>query len=150
MSIGFRAILIMISILTLSYILKKIRDAKLEIEHALFWLGFAGIIFILSIFPSCVYWLTDLLEIQSPVNFVFLAISMYLEIHTFSPMIDWMQFLPVVTKQYWFINIEPKYNIILEPLIVVERKTICGCSNQVEKSMINPQYANRFIREFIL
>lgn len=84
MSIGFRAILIMISILTLSYILKKIRDAKLEIEHALFWLGFAGIIFILSIFPSCVYWLTDLLEIQSPVNFVFLAIIFILIIKDFS------------------------------------------------------------------
>ena len=83
-SIGFRAILIMISILTLSYILKKIRDAKLEIEHALFWLGFAGIIFILSIFPSCVYWLTDLLEIQSPVNFVFLAIIFILIIKDFS------------------------------------------------------------------
>ena len=52
--------------------------------------------------------------------------------------------------QYWFINCEPKFNIILEPLTIVKYKTVCSCSNQVEKSIINPQYANRFIREFIL
>lgn len=84
MSIGFRIILILISVLTLFYILKKIRESKLEIEHALFWLGFAGVIFILSIFPKCVYWLTDLLGIQSPVNFVFLAIIFILIIKDFS------------------------------------------------------------------
>ncbi len=52
--------------------------------------------------------------------------------------------------QYWFINIEPKYNIILEPLTIVKRKTVSDCWDKVERSMINPQYANRFIREFIL
>ena len=52
--------------------------------------------------------------------------------------------------QYWFINIEPKYNIILEPLTIVKHKTVNDCWNKVERSMINTQYANRFIREFIL
>ena len=52
--------------------------------------------------------------------------------------------------QYWFINIEPKYNIILEPLNIVKYKTVVNCWDKVERSMINPQYANRFIREFIL
>ena len=51
--------------------------------------------------------------------------------------------------QYWFINCEPKNNFIFEPLTMVERKTIDAC-NTVERSMINPQYANRFIREFII
>ena len=52
--------------------------------------------------------------------------------------------------QYWFINCEPKYNIILEPLTIVKHKTVEWCLNKVERSMINPQYANRFIREFII
>lgn len=52
--------------------------------------------------------------------------------------------------QYWFINFEPKYNLILEPLTVVEHKTIENVWDKVERSMINSQYANRFIREFIL
>lgn len=52
--------------------------------------------------------------------------------------------------QYWFINCEPKFNIILEPITIVKYKTVNSCWDKVERSMINPQYANRFIREFIL
>lgn len=57
--------------------------------------------------------------------------------------------------QYFFINVEPKDNLVFEPLEYVERKTIthlkgCGRSRQTERSMIHPQYADRFIRKFIL
>ena len=52
--------------------------------------------------------------------------------------------------QYWFINCEPKFNIILEPLTIVKHKTVCDCWDKIERSMINAQYANRFIREFII
>ena len=41
-------------------------------------------------------------------------------------------------------------NSALMHLIIVKHKTVNSCSNKVERSMINPQYANRFIREFIL
>lgn len=53
--------------------------------------------------------------------------------------------------QYWFINCKPSYNVIFEPQIIhKEYKTIECCSNKVERSMITPEYANRFIREFLL
>lgn len=58
--------------------------------------------------------------------------------------------------QYWFINCEPKRNFIFEPLELVKKQTIshqkkCGIlSSQKMRSMIHPQYANRFIREFII
>ena len=57
--------------------------------------------------------------------------------------------------QYFFINVEPKNNLVFEPLEYVERKTIAyvkgsGRSRQTERSMIHPQYADRFIRKFIL
>ena len=58
--------------------------------------------------------------------------------------------------QYWFINCEPKNNFIFEPLQLVEKKTIlnakkCGnLSHQKMRSMIHPQYANRFIRQYII
>lgn len=51
--------------------------------------------------------------------------------------------------QYWFINCEPKNNVIFEPLKYVEYKTV-DKQNTVARSLIHPQYANRFIREFIL
>lgn len=58
--------------------------------------------------------------------------------------------------QYWFINFEPKNNLIFEPLEYVEPKIIQhakskdGISRQVRRSLIHPQYADRFIRERIL
>lgn len=58
--------------------------------------------------------------------------------------------------QYFFINCEPKNNFIFEPLEWVDIKNIehqrneDGKNRQVVKSMIHPQYAERFIKEFIL
>ena len=58
--------------------------------------------------------------------------------------------------QYWFINCEPKDNFIFEPIQFVEKKTITNTkksenlSFQKMRSMIHPQYANRFIRQYIL
>ena len=55
----------------------------------------------------------------------------------------------VKPTQYWFVNCEPKDNFIMEPLLLVENKRIKE-ENTVQRSMIHPQYANRFIREFII
>lgn len=52
--------------------------------------------------------------------------------------------------QYWFINCKPQYNLILEPQVWHERKTINNVHNKTERSLISKEYANRFIREFIL
>lgn len=57
--------------------------------------------------------------------------------------------------QYFFINCEPKQNVIFEPLEFVERKKIkdLGWASkkvQIERSMIHPQYARRFIKEYII
>lgn len=51
--------------------------------------------------------------------------------------------------QYFFVNCEPKNNFVFEALKDVEYKIIDN-ANTVERSMIHPQYANRFIREFII
>lgn len=51
--------------------------------------------------------------------------------------------------QYWFINCEPKNNFIFEPIELIEGKIVME-QNTVNRSTIHPQYANRFIREFIL
>ncbi len=53
--------------------------------------------------------------------------------------------------QYWFVNCKPSYNVIFESQIIhKEYKTIISCSNKVDRSMITSEYANRFIREFLL
>ena len=58
--------------------------------------------------------------------------------------------------QYWFIGFEPKQNLVFEPLDYVEYRTHQGMTKKGEhsreerRSEISPQYANRFIRQYIL
>lgn len=51
--------------------------------------------------------------------------------------------------QYWFIGFKPKNNLVFEPLDYVQTKTWSGLSAR-ERSEIHPQYANRFIRQYLI
>lgn len=51
--------------------------------------------------------------------------------------------------QYWFINFEPYNNFVFEPIEYVEPKT-CNGLTAMEKSIIHPQYASRFIRQYLV
>lgn len=58
--------------------------------------------------------------------------------------------------QYWFINCEPKQNLVFEPLEYVPVKTIAkvkgtdNTSRKTERSLMHPQYAERFILQYVL
>ena len=53
--------------------------------------------------------------------------------------------------QFWFVNIEPNYNLLFEPKIINSNlKKISNTSNKVERSLISYEYANRFIRMYLL
>lgn len=80
----FRIVLIIISIGTAFYMLKKIRQSKLQIGHAIFWLIFSAVLVVLSIFPSLAIWGARLLGIYSSTNFIFLTIFFLLIIKCFS------------------------------------------------------------------
>jgi len=51
--------------------------------------------------------------------------------------------------QYWFIGREPSNNFIFEGVDIKPKKRIIY-EGKVDRSMISPEYANRFIREYIL
>lgn len=51
--------------------------------------------------------------------------------------------------QYWFLNFKPYNNLVFEALDYVKPK-VCDGLKTVEKSMIHPQYANRFIRQYLI
>lgn len=91
MSVGVRSILILFSVLTIVFIIKKIRQSKLQIEYSLFWIGFSIFLILISVFPQIVYWFTDLIGIQSPVNFVFLVIIFILIMKNFMMTIELSQ-----------------------------------------------------------
>ena len=55
--------------------------------------------------------------------------------------------------QYWFIGFEPQQNLVFEPIDHVDTKVVNrvkGADRQKQRSEITPQYANRFIRQYIL
>ena len=88
MSPVFRIILIVVSILSTWYILKKIRQSKLQIEYAIFLIIFYGVLVIISLLPWLVSLFTRLLGMQLPVNFVFMVFIFILLVKLFMMTIE--------------------------------------------------------------
>lgn len=91
MSIAFRIILILASLMTTVYIVRKIRYSKLQIEYAIFWIILSFLLILISIFPVFVTIPTNIIGMQAPVNFVFLVIIFILLIKAFMQTIEHSQ-----------------------------------------------------------
>ena len=74
MTVTLRIFLIIASLLTVIWILRKIRKMKVKMEDAIFWLIFSALIIILAIFLEISNWLSKILGIESPANLVFLFV----------------------------------------------------------------------------
>lgn len=83
MSYYLRIMILLASIVTLIYVLKKIRKAQLRIQDSLFWIFLALIFVVMGAFPELIYMLTRLMGFQAPVNLVFLVIIFVLLIKVF-------------------------------------------------------------------
>ena len=83
MTLVFRILLITVSLLTTSYILKRIRQSKLQIEYAIFWIIFSGVLIVFSLFPWLVSMFTRMIGMQLPVNFIFLLFIFVLMVKMF-------------------------------------------------------------------
>lgn len=88
MSAVFQVLLIFGAVLMTYYILKRIRQSKLQIEYAIFWIVFSGILLIFSIFPFLVAMLTRMIGIELPVNFIFLFFILILILKAFFQTIE--------------------------------------------------------------
>ena len=66
-------ILVIGAILALAYVVVKIRHNQLATADAVFWFVLALVLIIMAIFPQVVYFLSSILGIESPANFVFLC-----------------------------------------------------------------------------
>jgi len=88
MSIVLRVALIVVSILVTFFVFKKIRKAQLNIDDSIYWIFFAILLLIVSIFPTIPIKASELLDIKSPANFVFLAMIFLVLIKLFQVSID--------------------------------------------------------------
>ena len=83
MTLELRITLIVVSILTVLFIVKKVRDSKVKLEDSLFWFCFASLVLICSIFPGIFYFLSNVVGTYAPVNFVFLFFIFVLLLQSF-------------------------------------------------------------------
>lgn len=73
MPVVLRVILVIIAFLSCVFVIRKIRKAQMRIEDTLFWIIVSFGTLVLGFFPQIVFFCANLLEIESPVNFVFLV-----------------------------------------------------------------------------
>ena len=83
MTVIFIVILVIVSILTMAFMMRKIRQAKVQIEAALFWVIMALILVVFSLFPAVADACAHLLGIYSTPNFLFLFMIFLLIVKVF-------------------------------------------------------------------
>lgn len=88
MSAVFQALLIFGAVLMAYYIMKRIRQSKLQIEYAIFWIIFSGILLIFSLFPFLVAVFTRMIGMELPVNFIFMFFIFILILKVFFQTIE--------------------------------------------------------------
>ncbi|MCD2492149.1 DUF2304 domain-containing protein [Lacrimispora sp. NSJ-141] len=84
MTTVLRMILILMSLLVLLLMMRKIRQAKAQIEDSMFWVFFAVLLVIFSVFPTAADWLSGLVGTMSTANFIFLLMIFLLLVKNFS------------------------------------------------------------------
>ncbi len=72
MTTMLRILLILVSVATMGMMVRKIRQAKVQIEDSIFWILLSMLLVVFSIFPAVADGLARLLGIYSTANFLFL------------------------------------------------------------------------------
>ena len=83
MSETIRVLLLLVSLFTVWYAMRKIRKSQMQIQDTVFWIGFFGLVLVLAVFPDIGIWLANLVGVDSPINLVFLVIIFVLLIKIF-------------------------------------------------------------------
>lgn len=79
-----RGAMVICALLMLIFVTRKVRKSQFDTADSLFWLFVSGCLLIVAIFPGIAYFFSNLLGIQSPSNFVFLAVIGLLMIREFT------------------------------------------------------------------
>lgn len=83
MTTMLRILLVVVSVVTMAYMLRKIRQAKMQIEAVMFWIVFALVLVAFSIYPPMADACARLLGIYSTPNFLFLSMIFLLVVKVF-------------------------------------------------------------------
>ena len=59
---------IIVIVMYLSFIIHLLRKKKLELKYTLLWLIASFVLLIITIFPSTMYWISNMLGVKTPIN----------------------------------------------------------------------------------
>ena len=83
MTVTLRIVVIIVSVLTTAMILRKIRNARLQIEDSIFWIGFCAMLILFSLFPGLPDLMSRLAGTYTTANFIYLAVIFLLIVKLF-------------------------------------------------------------------
>lgn len=83
MTLTLRAALILVSLGTFLLMMKKVRQSKMQIEAAIFWIILTLVLVVYSIFPGAADFCARVLGIYSTANFLFLFLIFLLIMKVF-------------------------------------------------------------------
>lgn len=69
-----RICLILGAFVTAGYVLRRVRQARVQIEDTIYWLALSAVLLLVALFPGIAYWVSDLLGFVSPINCVYLIV----------------------------------------------------------------------------
>lgn len=110
MSPAIRVLLFLGVALTFMMIVRYIRKSKVRIEDMFFWLLFGALLLLLSVFPELAIDASELLGVESPINFVYLFIIFILIVKQFFASLTLSQLKIQVTELAQQMAIEKKDN----------------------------------------
>ncbi len=71
MTVLLRCVLICVSILLTFYVLRRIRHSKMKTEDSIFWVMFALLLVVFSLFPPLADFISRMVGTYSTANFIF-------------------------------------------------------------------------------
>ena len=83
MSLGLKIVMILISVGTFAYVIRKIRKSQAQIVDMSFWVIFSLALIMMVLFPELVGKVANIIGIASTINFVFLAVIFLLLLELF-------------------------------------------------------------------
>ncbi|MDO4265352.1 MAG: DUF2304 domain-containing protein [Eubacteriales bacterium] len=84
MTLLFRIVLILVSVATFAVVMQKIRQSRMQIEDAVFWVLLCIMFVLFALFPAIPDFLAHALGIYSTANFLFLFMIFILVLKVFS------------------------------------------------------------------
>lgn len=108
MTMTLRVALILVSLGTCTLIIRKIRQSKMQIENAVFWILLSLVLVVYSLFPQVADFCSRILGIYATSNFLFLFAIFVLIVKVFYMSIHISQLESKITELVQKIALEEK------------------------------------------